>query len=91
MNLLPKNFHIEEENPKVMASQRFYRIIWPHDRSTSELIASNEEHLSNCPETSKKIVVFDKYQYIPAKDHDRMQQASGAVLDYDLSIASNLP
>ena len=49
------------------------------------------EHLSNYPEASKKIVVFDKYQDISAKDHDRMPQASGAVLDYDLSIASHLP
>ena len=57
-----------------MASQLFCRIIWPHDRSSSELIASNEEHLSNYPETSKKIIVFDKYQYISAKGHDRMQQ-----------------
>ena len=73
-----------------MASQRFYRIIWPHDRSSSELIASNKEHLSYYPETSKKIVAFNKYQDI-SKDHDRMQQASGAVLDYDLSIASHLP
>ena len=73
-----------------MTSQLFYRIIWPHDRSSSELIASNEEHLSNYPKTSTKIVVFNKYQDISAKDHDRMQQASGAVLDY-LSIASHLP
>ena len=57
----------------------------------SELIASNKEHLSDYPEASKKSVVFDKYQDISAKDHDRMQQASGAVLDYDLSIASHLP
>ena len=74
-----------------MASQLFCSIIWPHDRSSSEHIASNEDHSSNYPETSKKIVVFDKYQVISAKDHDRMQQASGAVLDYDLFIASHLP
>ena len=74
-----------------MASQLFYIIIWPHVSSPSELIASNEEHLSNYPEASEKIVVFDKYQDISAKDHDRMRQASGAVLDYDLSIASHLP
>ena len=74
-----------------MASQLFYCIIWPHVSSPSELIASDEEHLSNYPEVSKKIVFFDKNQYISVKDHDRMWQASGAVLDYDLSIASHLP
>ena len=74
-----------------MASQLFCRIIWPHVSSPFELIALNEEHLSNYPEISKKIVFFDKYQDISAKDHDRMQQAYGAVLDYDLSFASHLP
>ena len=37
-----------------------------------------------------KIVVFDTYQDISAKDHDRMKQASGAVLDFELSNASHL-
>ena len=53
-------------------------------------MALNEGHLSNYPEASK-IVVFGKYQDISVKDHDRMGQASGAVLDYDLSIAGDLP
>ena len=74
-----------------MASHLFYHIIRPHVSSPSELIASNEEHLNNYPEVSKKIVDFDTYQDISVKDHDRMRQASGAVLDYDLSIASHLP
>ena len=43
----------------------------PHVSNPSELIASNEGHLSNYPEASKKIVVFDKYQDICAKDHDK--------------------
>ena len=71
-----------------MAPQLFYRIIRPFVSSPSELIASNEEHLSNYPEASKMIVVFDKYQDISAKDHDMLRQASEAVLEYDLSIAS---
>ena len=51
----------------------------------------HEEHLSYYPEAIKKIVVFDKYQDISAKDHDRIRQASGVVLDYDLFFASHLP
>ena len=51
----------------------------------------HEEHLSHYPEATMKIVVFDKYPDISAKDHDRIRQASGVVLDYDLFIASHLP
>ena len=83
--------HKEEEKSENDGLQLFCRIIWSRDRSSSEPIASNDEHLSNYPEISKESVVFDKYQDISAKDHERMQQASGTVLDYDLSIASHLP
>ena len=92
MESVPKNiFTKKKNNPKAMTSQLFYRIIWPHVGSPSELITSNEEHLSNYPEASKKIVAFYKYHSISTKDQDRMQQASGAVLDDDLYIASHLP
>ena len=59
--------------------------------SSFEPITLIEEHLSNYPEASTKIVVFDKLQDISAKDHDRMRQASGAALDCDLPIARHLP
>ena len=90
----------QQENPwnlvaKIFSQRRrkiriaFYCIIWPHVGNPSVLIASNEEHLSKYPKISKKIVVLDKYQDVSAKDHGRMWQASGAVLDYELSIASH--
>ena len=89
-NLLAKIFS-QKEKFESDGPQLFYGIMWPHVSSPSEIIASNEEHLSNYPEASKKIVVFDNYQDISAKDHVRMRQGSGAVLDYDLSMASHLP
>ena len=70
----------------MVASQLFYHIIWPHVISPSELIASNEERLRGYHEVSNKTVVFDKDQYISAKD--RMRGASEDVLGYDLSTAS---
>ena len=39
-----------------MDSQLFYRIILPHVSSPSDLIASNEDVLSNYPEASKKML-----------------------------------
>ena len=67
----------------------FYHIIRPLGGSLFEVFASIEERLSKYTEaTSKKIVVFDKYHDISAKDHERMRRASETVIDYDLSIAS---
>ena len=48
-------------------------------------------HPSNYPEATNQIGVFAKYQYISAKDHERMWRASEVVIDFDLSIASHLP
>ena len=74
-----------------MASQLFYHIFWPHGDSPTELIASIEGRLSNYPEATKKNVVFEKYQDISAKDHERIWRASKVAIDHDLSIESHLP
>ncbi|MCG7883058.1 MAG: hypothetical protein JAY96_15870 [Candidatus Thiodiazotropha endolucinida] len=75
----------------VDVSQLFYHMVWPHGGNPSDLIASIEERLSNYGDATKKIVVFDKYQDVSAKDHERMRRAGEVVIDYDLSIASHLP
>ena len=78
-------------NPKLMASKLFYHIIWHHGGSPSELIASLGERSSNYPAATKKIDFFDTYQYISAKDHERIRLAYEIVIDYNLFIASCLP
>ena len=75
----------------VDVSQLFYHMVWPHGGSPSDLIASIEERLNNYRDASKKIVVFDKYLDVSAKDHERMRRASEVVIDYDISITSHLP
>ena len=77
----------------VDVSQLFYHIRWPYGGSPSDLIASIEERLSIYYPDANKIVVFDKYQDVSAKDHERMRRArlSEVVIDYELSVASHLP
>ncbi len=40
---------------------------------------------------AEKIIVFDKYKDISAKDHERMRRAGEMVIDYEFSITSPLP
>lgn len=47
--------------------------------------------MSQYSDDADKIVVFDKYQGISAKDHDRMRRAGEATVDYEFSITSSLP
>ena len=91
-NLLPKIF--QQRRRKILKK-------WPHSSSITlsshmsvvhlNLLHHEEQHSSHYIEATMKIVVFDKYPDISAKDHDRIPQASGVVLHYDLFTASHLP
>ena len=59
--------------------------------SPSDLIASIKSCLSHYPSDANKIIVFDKYQDIAAKDHERKRRAAEVIIDYELSISSTLP
>ena len=72
-------------------SQLFYHSVWPHGGNFSDLIASIQGRIGRYPHSAEKIIVFDKYKDISAKDHERMRRAGEVVIDYDLSITSPLP
>ncbi len=71
----------------VDVSQLFYHIVWPHSCSPADLIASIQGHLGHYTDGIEKIIVFDKYQYVSAKDHERMRQ-TGEVIS---TMSSPLP
>ena len=62
---------------------------WPHGGRHYDLAASIEECFNNFTDATRKILGFDKYKDISAKDNERIWQASEVVIDYDLSIASD--
>ena len=72
-------------------SQLFYHVVWPHGGSPSDLIASIQSQVRCYPNATEKIIVFDKYHNISAKDHERMQRAGEVIIDYELSITTSLP
>ena len=47
--------------------------------------------MSRYPNDADKIVVFDKYQGVSAKDHERKRRAGEVIIDYELSITCSLP
>ena len=58
--------------------------------SPSDLAAPIKKRLNNYPTVTKKSLVFDKYEDIPVKYHERMRRASELVIDYDLSVSSHI-
>ena len=65
--------------------------MWPHGGSPSNAIESIRRRLSRYPYEAEKIIVFDKYQDVLAKDHKRMRRAAEVPIDYERSITSPLP
>ena len=62
----------------------------PHGGSHYDIVASIEECFNNYTDATMKILGFDKYANISAKDNERMLRANEFVIDYDLPIASHL-
>ena len=75
----------------VDVQQLLYRIVWPHCGSPSDVIESIRRRLSRYPHEAEKIIVFDMYQDVSAKDHERIRRAAEVPIDYELSITSPLP
>ena len=70
--------------------QLFFHIVWTYRTyggSPSDLIASFQDRLSHYPDGTNKIIVFDKYQDISAKDHERMRRTSESTLIFTSSLA----
>ena len=75
----------------VDVQQLLCRIVWPHGGTPSDVIESIRRRLSRYPHEAEKIIIFDKYQDVSAKDHGRMRRAAVVPIDYELSITSPLP
>ncbi len=72
-------------------SQLLYHIVWPHGGSASDLVGSIKNRLNRYSNDCEKILVFDKYCDISAKDHERKRRAGETIVEYELSILSILP
>lgn len=55
--------------------------------SLSDLIASIQGHLSHYLPIAEKIIIFDNYQDVSVKAHERKRWA-GDIMDYELCIVS---
>jgi hypothetical protein len=70
-------------------SQLLYHIVWPFKGTGSAIVESIKIKLSNIP--GEKVLVFDKYHDISAKDHERMRRGGLGSISYDLTVNTLLP
>ncbi len=73
----------------VDVSQLLYHIVWPFRGGASDNVESMKTRLSSV--AGEKILVFDKYHDVSAKDHERMRRAGLGSISYDLTTNTPMP
>ena len=68
-----------------------YHIVWPHGRDASDLSANIKRRLSCYCAGTEQVLVFDRYDDLSPKDHERMRRAGESSTDYNLTANSPLP
>ena len=71
--------------------QLLYHIIWPHGGDTSDLGDNIKNRLSCYPIGTEQVLVFDRYNDLSAKDHERIRRAGEGSTDYNLTTNRPLP
>ena len=74
--------------------QMQYHIVWPHGGDALMLFENTKQRLSSqhiYPAGTEKILVFDRYDDMSAKDHERVRRGGEGSTDYNLTINSPLP
>ena len=74
--------------------QMLYHIVWPHGGDALMLFENTKQRLSSqhgYPAGTENILVYDSYDDISAKDHERVRRGGEGSTDYNLTIHSPLP
>jgi hypothetical protein len=94
-SVLVKHLAIIIKNPPppdillVDASQLLYHIVWPSSGTVSDLANGMKSHLPNYRGV-ETYVIFDQYDGISAKDHERHRRAGEGLSGYQLTLNSPL-
>ena len=73
----------------VDGQQLLYHVTWPCGGDPSVLVASMKVRLASLP--GEYVLVFDRYDHVSPKDHERMRCGGVGSMNYNLAINSPLP
>ena len=82
---------VDPSTPDVVTvdMQHAYHIVWPHGRDAPVLFENTKRRLSSYhgyPPGTEKILVFDRYDDISAKDHERIRRGGEGSTDYNMPV-----
>ena len=88
---------VDPSTPDVVTvdmQQMLYHIVWHMEGTPPMMLENTKQRLSSnqsYPPGTEKILVFDRYDDISAKDHERIRRGGEGSTDYNLTINSPLP
>ena len=94
-SVLVQRLEILEPNPPVPdvvlidASQLIYHVVWPSSGTVADLAAGMGHRLKRY--NTETFVIFDRYEQVSAKDHERQRRAGESCTEYRLSLTTPLP
>lgn len=94
--VLVQKFEVRQRQPQcpeviiIDTQQLLYHVVWPCGGSVEALAESLKVRLAWCDAT-EKILVFDRYAEISAKDHERQCCAGVCSATFNLDLNSPLP
>jgi hypothetical protein len=74
----------------VDASQLLYHIVWPSSGTVGDLTKGMATRLVKYGK-AETYVIFDQYDGVSAKDHERKRRAGGGSHEYQMTLTSPLP
>ena len=97
--ILVKKLGIVEETPTepsiiiIDGSQLLYHISWPIPGKGKiiNLVDGIKEKISKYPKDVDKLIIFDRYEEVSAKGHERQRRAGSGSAQYNLEINTALP
>ena len=94
-SVIVQRLGILEANPPVPddvlidASQLIYHVVWPSSGTVSDLAASIRPRLKRY--NTKTFVIFNWYEQVSAKGHERQRRAGESSTEYRLTLTTPLP
>ena len=76
---------------RVDIQQMLYRIVYPYGGDASDFSENIKPRVSCYCAGTEQVLVFDRYDNLSAKDHERMRCAGEGSTDYNLAANSPLP
>ena len=91
-SVIVQRLGVLEANPPVPdvvlvdALQLIYHVVWPSSGTVSDLAAGMGPRLKRY--NTKTFVIFDRYEQVSAKDHERQRRAGESYPEYRLTLTT---